>query len=153
MYRPIGVLSVISLLAACGGSDSHQSVDFEPIDCPGVSSHSAYEDEVTEVFDTSHAFREWYLATNLNEQVTTPEVDFDQRQVIAINTGFKPSLSYSVQISRIEDEGDHLMVHYVDTGPLSCAADAAISYPYCVVVIDKTAKAVRFEGEVVDGCD
>lgn len=149
------VLSVsVLLLSACSGSDdSKPEVAFTILDCGGEPPYnSSYTEPSQQLIDNSHTWREVYMASALNRQMSVPEVDFTQQRVIAIHAGTKPSGGHTVVLTHIEDWGSHWQVYYQEGEPASCAADAAISYPYCFALVGLPGKPLYFTGEKTDSC-
>lgn len=79
--------------------------------------------------------------------VPPPEVDFDRYTLLAISTGPKPSLGYSVSISSVVRDKAQITVTVLDVGPggSQCAIMSMISHPMVFALIAKTQEPIRFE--------
>lgn len=79
-----------------------------------------------------------------------PNVDFEEKTVIAVVMGQKPSGGYSVSIKQLEIGKDTIqfMVEEVIPGE-KCFVTEALTNPYQIISIDKTQKEIRFVGNTV----
>lgn len=166
---PIGLLIILcSALAACGSGSSRSSglelkapndfqtepMQFEPIACPAISTHTAVQGSSFKLINEPHEFVELYLATNLNSQDEVPLINFETKSVIAIHLGEKTSSGYQVQVTSVEDFGSKIVVHYEVVSPSEgCGVDTGLTNPYCFVSIGKTTKPVEFIATNVRKCD
>lgn len=151
--KHIALLTIIpALLIGCGAANdptdlelSPSELSFELINCPAVSGNSSVEEEQIAVINDPHEFRELYLASNPHSQEEAPEVNFDDKTVIAIHLGAMSSSGYSVDVMEVRERDDIVNVQYrVNTPSSECEEDAAVTYPYCFVSIDKTDKEFEF---------
>lgn len=88
-------------------------------------------------------------------QPALPEVDFNQKMVVAYFLGTQNYGGHSVKIKQLYMLGDVLQVDVVHTAPgKNCFTTSALTQPHVIVTIDKTA----FEStkanlsEVVNDC-
>lgn len=146
------------LLTACGGSDSSndgEPIAFERLHCPAVGNNSIFSEPLQEVIRSQHRFTEVYLGVDdqLPEQVS--DIDFSEKQVIAIIDGMRPTGGYSVDIQGIERHDDNVRVRYLTERPgEDCLATTVVTYPYCLVVTDRTNLPVEFEEhESINHCE
>ncbi|MCP8899301.1 protease complex subunit PrcB family protein [Gilvimarinus xylanilyticus] len=145
---------LLALLVGCGsGSDESPEVNFTRLDCPAVASHTSYTEPYFDVLTDPHAYRERYLATDLNAQDEAPEVNFETHRVVVLHAGVKSSSGHSIDVINIEDRGEKLQVNYREGEPQTCGADGALTYPYCFIAIEASDTPVEFSGEVVNSCD
>lgn len=153
-HKYIGAAVLAIVLAACGSdSDTFPEVSYTRLDCPAVASYSHFDEPYFDVLTDSHAYRERYLATDLNAQDEAPEVNFETHRVVVLHAGVKSSSGHSIDVINIERQGEQLLVNYREGEPQTCAADTALTYPYCFIAIDASDTPVVFSGEVVNSCD
>ena|SRR3989344_823218 len=79
-----------------------------------------------------------------------PDVNFEDKTVIAVVMGQKPSGGYSVSLKQLEVGKDTIqfMVEEVIPGR-NCIVTEAITNPYQIIAIDKTEKEIKFVGNTV----
>lgn len=79
-----------------------------------------------------------------------PNVDFEEKTIIAVVMGQKPSGGYSVSIKQLEVGKDTIqfMVEEVIPGE-KCFVTEALTNPYQIIAIDKTQKEIKFVGNTV----
>ncbi|MBN2431249.1 MAG: protease complex subunit PrcB family protein [Acidobacteria bacterium] len=120
------------------------------------SSHSGLREEVTRVIhDEAEAapfFRQ--LMAHRPEATDFPAVDFDRWMLLAVGLGSRRNGGYTVEITRVVQEGDGLVAYYVEKEPgPNCIVAQVISHPVHVVKIPVRTGTVHFHGEkVVDDC-
>lgn len=74
-----------------------------------------------------------------------PEVDFTQHTVLAVFAGEKPSGGYTIQVERITQTDQTVIVYVTETAPgPRDITTMMITYPYQVVKIPHTSLPVRF---------
>lgn len=160
------ILVAISLgLTGCGSDhidpsviESSQLVDrlpaeVEVIACPEYSGHSDLDENSAENVTNAHRFRELYLAANPNSQDDVPEIDFDERDVIAVIAGRKSSGGHAVYVSEVNERDGDLDVVYTLVSPSSdCAVTTQITYPYCFVSLAKVQGHVHLSGQSISAC-
>ena len=74
-----------------------------------------------------------------------PSVDFSRSTVVGVFLGTRPTAGIRVEITRIEREGDSLVVTYRERGPGPDDMVAQmITMPYQFVTIDRFTGPVRF---------
>lgn len=74
-----------------------------------------------------------------------PQVDFTKSMVVGVFAGTRPTGGHSVDITKIERDGDGLAVTWRERKPgASDIVTQVITMPYHIVVVDKAPGAVRF---------
>jgi hypothetical protein len=74
-----------------------------------------------------------------------PAVDFTQSMVVGVFLGSRPTGGYSVEITKIEREGDNLTVTYREQRPGKAdIVTQVITMPYQLVTTERVGGAVRF---------
>lgn len=88
---------------------------------------------------------------NVLPKPETPKVDFDKTEIIAVFMGMRMSGGYGVKIVKIEEQDKKLVVTVKESGPPPGAmVTMALTSPYHVVAIAKSAKPVEFALEAND---
>ena len=74
-----------------------------------------------------------------------PQIDFNEKMVIAILMGQKSTGSYKTEIIKIIEKENEIEVIVKEVSPGSnCGADAVITSPYHIIELKKSDKQVRF---------
>jgi hypothetical protein len=74
-----------------------------------------------------------------------PPVDFSHTTVIGVFLGSRPTGGYTVEIARIDRDGDALVVSYQERKPApDVITTQVITMPYQLVTIDRFTGPVRF---------
>ncbi|MBI3911589.1 MAG: protease complex subunit PrcB family protein [Armatimonadetes bacterium] len=85
------------------------------------------------------------LWANLRQRGAAPRVDFRREMVVAVFTGERPTAGHRVEITRIEQEGQDLVVHVRRQSPPTDAIVAqVITAPFHVVAVPRVTGRVRF---------
>ncbi len=82
-----------------------------------------------------------------------PQVDFNEKMIIAVTQGQKSTGSYEIEITKIIERENYIEVFATETSPgINCAADTVITSPYHIVEIEKSDKTIRFtlEQEIIE---
>ena len=75
-----------------------------------------------------------------------PEVDFTQHMLLAVFAGEKRTGGYAIQVKRVTQTDQAVIVHVTETAPgPEDVVVAMITYPYQVVKIPRTDLPVHFE--------
>ena len=72
---------------------------------------------------------------------SVPAVDFGKNNVVALFMGQKSTGGYSINVRKVTVEDDTATVEALETSPEGMAT-MALTAPYCIVVIPKTANVV-----------
>ncbi|KND50576.1 MAG: hypothetical protein AB202_03785 [Parcubacteria bacterium C7867-007] len=83
-----------------------------------------------------------------------PGVDFSKNEVLAVFDGSHSSGGYRIEVSHITEEAGKRMVHVTRIVPAEgCITNSAITSPYQVVVVKKSALPLGHMDEVItEGC-
>lgn len=157
------VLTILLVLfvSACGSDKSSrgegEAVAFERLHCPAVGHNSIFDEPFQEVIRDQHRFTEVYLGVDDRLPSEVPDIDFNEKQVIAMVSGFRSSSGYAVDMGSIRRHADELRVRYLTERPGdNCGVATVITYPYCLVVTERTNPnlPVRFEEhESINHCE
>lgn len=90
----------------------------------------------------------WFAARkNQTIKPETPKIDFTKNQVLAVFMGSRPTGGYTTSIIKIEDKDKRIVTVREKSPPPDGGVTCAVTTPYHLVVIPKTAKAVEFADE------
>lgn len=127
--------------------------EVEVIACPEYAGQSDIDEPLAEHVTHAHRFRELYLSANPNSQDEVPDIDFNERDVIAVLAGRQSSGGHTVYVSEVNEQGGGLDVGYTLVSPSSdCAVTTQITYPYCFVSLAKVQGEVHLSGQSVSAC-
>jgi len=106
--------------------------------------HSPVTVEQAQAVTDAQAFQELWQGVNPNQPL--PTVDFTRQAVVALMAGQEPSSGYSIQVSRLEEKADQLVIHYrVEAPSANTVANAVSTSPWAMQVIEKPSKPVVFQ--------
>uniref|UniRef100_A0A7S2UQQ1 PrcB C-terminal domain-containing protein n=1 Tax=Attheya septentrionalis TaxID=420275 RepID=A0A7S2UQQ1_9STRA len=138
IYFFLPVLSMITI------GTSAMSLPFTTIES---GAYSGIEDPVTQVFLGANEFGNFWAKHGSNE---SPSVDFSTNMVICVFTGTKNTGGFSVDITRVEDSGDEILVTYETRAPSPGGmVTMALTQPHHIIQTAKSSKKVTFEAQAV----
>lgn len=82
------------------------------------------------------------LYSELGIQEDAPTIDFSKKNVVALFLGQKNTGGFTITVGSIEVKNDTATVRVLETTPNGGMATMALSAPYCIASIPKTAKVV-----------
>jgi hypothetical protein len=81
----------------------------------------------------------------LYPKLAPPEVDFTKQAVVVLMAGERPTAGYSIQVSRLGEKEEEIVIHYRVVSPPADAVTAqVITRPWTLQVITKPTKPVTF---------
>ena len=98
----------------------------------------------------SHLVKNSYMHIKSIDQCPSdwlkPEIDFQKYDALFLSMGSKPSSGYEIEIDKIDDLGDKIIVHINEMKPpIGGIIMQRISTPYYIASMPKTDKPVEFE--------
>ncbi|MDO3387628.1 hypothetical protein QWI17_17425 [Gilvimarinus sp. SDUM040013] len=141
-------------LSGCGGSGdngmdhdtSGTAYAYQIVDC-GIASSTSISEPSREVISDVHRFREVYGVTDLNNQDAIPDVNFDNKQVVAIHSGTKGNPAHGLRIDGVVTSANKLVVQYTAILPDrsgDCSYPTVAVYPYCFISMEKSELYVTY---------
>jgi hypothetical protein len=97
---------------------------------------------------SARSVEEWSkLWTQHAGERTRPAVDFTKEVVVAVFMGTRPTAGFSIEITRVREEGPALVVTYKETRPAPGGVTAQVlTSPFQIVAVPKgTTTDVKFE--------
>jgi hypothetical protein len=126
--------------AVCCAAVPLQPMTFTTLD-RGV--HSNIESRREVVARTAAEWAAFWKEHAINAK--PPVVDFTKSMVVGIFLGYRPTGGHSVEITRIERQGNELVVTYRERQPgKSDIVTQVITMPYHLVTVDRFDGPVRF---------
>ncbi|WP_143177523.1 hypothetical protein [Cystobacter ferrugineus] len=143
---------VLALLLSCaaGSASTGESLPHEsralsvvPLRCSGCTGDIARTSRARELFEDAESFRRAFLES-VPEGTEVPEVDFSRFVVVAAWMGQQANCGSALAIPSARESGTRVEVEVRTSLPGNCAADDAISYPFCFARVEKVAKPYVF---------
>jgi protease stability complex PrcB-like protein len=79
-------------------------------------------------------------------RIELPPIDFSRRAAYLVATGPRSSTGYGLQIVRVEDDGDQVLVVVRERTPsLGDPATPRVTYPFRLIVLPRTEKPVKLK--------
>ena len=97
---------------------------------------------------SAHSVEEWSKLWTLHAgERTRPAVDFTREVVVAVFMGTRPTAGFSIEITRVREEGPALVVTYKETRPAPGGVTAQVlTSPFHIVAVPRGATTdVKFE--------
>lgn len=116
---------------------------FSPVTISGVR----IESQTNKVIKSQEEWSNFLSSLNKRNDIT-PEinVDFATQDLVIIAMGTQSSGGYSVEINKVIEYNDQIVVYAIENSPgFNCATTSVISYPSQFVTTPKTNKPVKFE--------
>jgi hypothetical protein len=129
-----------ALAALCCAAPMQDAVTFKTLDRGG---QSGIEEPREAVVRTSAEWAALWTAHGAGR--ARPSVDFTRSMVVGVFAGTRPTGGHSVDITRIERDGDGLAVTWRERRPgATDIVTQVITTAYHIVVLDRAPGAVRF---------
>ena len=97
---------------------------------------------------SARSVEEWSRLWTLHGgERTRPSVDFSREVVVAVFMGTRPTAGFSIEITRVREEGPALVVTYKETRPAPDALTAQVlTSPFHIVAVPRGSTTdVKFE--------
>jgi len=155
----VGILVVVVLLSGCISQPpattpppaGEKEISFETV-MNGKDGYSGYTEKANLVInDEETFFKIWRNYTSVFSCPTCgafpfPKVNFSNETVIAVFMGEKNTGGYSIEITKIIDNGNNVIVYVNETSPKpDDIVTLALTQPYHIVKIKKILGLVEFQ--------
>ena len=148
-FLAIGIVAAIFAVALLSPPQTKQEtgseISFETI---AKGEHSAYTDATQMVINQQFVFSDLWKKMHAiySEIPNEPQIDFSSSTAIAVFMGQKNTGGYSIEIVKILDAGDNVVVYVKETKPWpGSIVTQALTQPYHIVKTEKLTKPVVFE--------
>lgn len=112
-----------------------------------ASNDGGFEIPITRVINSKEELIEvWNQAmSRFSEKPEVPTIDFEKNQVLLIALGVKNNGGYKLQIDKVVESKNSIVVNYFENKPgANCVTTQAIVFPYELIEIPKNSKKVEF---------
>ncbi len=83
---------------------------------------------------------------NPGRAIRVPSIDFARREVYLVATGPRSSTGYLLEVLRVQDVGDHIVVVVHERTPsLGDAVRARVTYPFRLIALPRSDKPVKLK--------
>lgn len=83
---------------------------------------------------------------NPGRPLSLPSIDFDRREIYLVAAGPRSSSGYELQVVRVRDLGDHIVVVVHERTPsLGEAVQARVTYPFLLIALPRSNKPVNLK--------
>ena len=121
---------------------NERNVSFQEIELIDLPRHEAPSKSV---INNQEDFLELWQGT-ANSGISRPPVDFSKETVVAVFMGSKNTGGYSIEIVKIVEQTDKIIVYVRETSPKpGDAVTLAFTYPQHIVKTEKLTKRVVFQ--------
>ncbi|MGZ8708362.1 MAG: protease complex subunit PrcB family protein [Gaiellaceae bacterium] len=81
---------------------------------------------------------------NPGRPILLPNIDFARREIYLVAAGPRSSTGYELQVVRVRDEGDHIVVVVHERTPtLGDPVQARATYPFRLIALPRSDKPVK----------
>ena len=83
---------------------------------------------------------------NPGRPIPLPSIDFAQREVYLVAAGPRSSTGYELEVVRVQDEGNHIVVVVHERTPtLGDPVQAHVTYPFRLIALPRSTKPVKLK--------
>lgn len=83
---------------------------------------------------------------NPGRPIHLPSIDFAHREVYLVAAGPRSSTGYELEVVRVQDEGDHIVVVVHERTPtLGDPVQARVTYPFRLIALPRSTKPVKLK--------
>jgi hypothetical protein len=83
---------------------------------------------------------------NPGRSISLPHIDFARREVYLVAAGPRSSTGYELEIVRVRDDGDHIVVVVHERTPtLGDPVQARVTYPFRLITLPRSTEPVKLK--------
>jgi hypothetical protein len=83
---------------------------------------------------------------NPGRTIRLPGIDFSRREIYLVATGPRSSTGYKLEVVRVRDEGDHIVVVVHERTPsLGDPVQPRVTYPFVLISLPNTKEPVKLK--------
>ena len=135
----------MAILSGCSSKSTtspEKLLSFDTILCPAVTYRTGNKDKIENIAKTQS---ELFTLFSQSDKSQLSKIDFLRHWAIYISAGEKPSTGYTVRVTKIVEHEKTITIHYDVASPNStCPTDGVLTYPFCLISIEKTDKNIVF---------
>jgi len=135
-------VTVLTLLTGCGGSP--RNVPY--VDLTRQTGQLEFTRITRDVFRDRAALLDVLERNNPGRTIRLPNIDFERSDVYLVAAGPRSSSGYELQVLRVQDLGDHIVVVVHERTPsLGNAVQARVTYPSRLIALPRSSKPVKLK--------
>jgi PrcB C-terminal len=135
-------VALLTLLTACGTSP--RNVPY--VDLTRQTGRLEFTRITRDVFRGRAGLLDVLERNNPGRTIRLPNIDFERSEVYLVATGPRSSSGYELQVLRVQDLGDHIVVVVHERTPsLGNAVQARVTYPFRLIVLPRSSKPVKLK--------
>ena len=120
---------------------SPKSISFEKVN---DGFENAIKEQQTRIITSENEWGDLWIEM-FPDGIAAPEINFNEKRLIAVFQGRKPTSGYSINIESIIEYEDYIEVKIVEVYPgLNCIVTQELTSPYTTLSIKKSQKEIRF---------
>lgn len=83
---------------------------------------------------------------NPGRTIRLPSIDFSRREIYLVAAGPRSSTGYELEVMRVRDEGDHIVVVVHERTPsLGDPVQARVTYPFVLISLPRSKEPVKLK--------
>jgi len=130
------------LLAGCGTSPR----DVPYVDLTQQTGRLEFTRIRRDVFRNRTALLEVLEQNNPGRTIRLPRIDFKRSEIYLVAAGPRSSSGYELQVLRVQDLGDRIVVVVHERTPsLGDAVQARVTYPFLLIALPRSSKPVTLK--------
>ena len=135
-------LAAVLLFAGCGGET--RSVAYA--DLTREAGPLEFTRITRDVFRSRAALLDVLERNNPGRPIRLPNIDFTRREIYLVAAGPRSSTGYDLEVLRVRDEGDHIVVVVHERTPtLGEPVQAQVTYPLVLIALPRSKEPVKLK--------
>jgi hypothetical protein len=133
---------LLLLLAGCGSTPR----DVPYTDLTRRTGPLEFTRITRDVFRSRAALLDVLERNNPGRPILLPNIDFAHKEIYLVAAGPRSSTGYELQVVRVRDEGDHIVVVVHEQTPtLGDPVQARVTYPFRLIALPRSDKPVKLK--------
>jgi hypothetical protein len=139
-----GLACAVALLIVAGCGSTHRDIPYT--DLTQRVGALEFTRITRDVFRDKRSLVDVLERNNPGRPVTLPSIDFTRREVYLVAAGPRSSSGYELQVVRVTDLGDHIVVVVHERTPsLGDPVEARVTYPFRLITLPRSDKPVQLK--------
>ena len=135
-------VTLLTLLTGCGSSP--RNVPY--VDLTRQTGQLEFTRITRDVFRDRATLLDVLERNNPGRTIRLPNIDFERSEVYLVAAGPRSSSGYELQVLRVQDLGDHIVVVVHERTPsLGNAVQARVTYPFRLISLPRSSKPVKLK--------
>ena len=136
------LLILVPAAAGCGSTPR----DLPYTDLTGQAGPLEFTRITRDVFRSRAALLDVLERNNPGHPIHLPNIDFDRREIYLVGAGPRSSTGYKLDVVRVRDLGDHIVVVVHERTPtLGDPVRARVTYPFILIALPRSDEPVRLK--------